>query len=99
MLFRSALIMRHFPRGTKCSEPEGGMVLWVELPEGVPVDQLYRQATAEGLCFAPGYIFGVHVQHQRHLRLCVSQLHAQAREAIARIGHLASVIAARAGAS
>ncbi len=94
-----ALIMRHFPRGTKCSEPEGGMVLWVELPEGVPVDQLYRQATAEGLCFAPGYIFGVHVQHQRHLRLCVSRLHAQAREAIARIGHLASVIAARVGIS
>lgn len=93
-----ALVLRHFPRGTRCSEPDGGMVLWVELPEGVPVDQLYRQATAEGLCFAPGYIFGVHVLHQRHLRLCVSRLHAQAREAIARIGHLASGIASRAAA-
>ena len=90
-----ALIMRHFPRGTRCSEPDGGMVLWVELPEGVPVDRLYRQAIAEGLCFAPGYIFGVHVQHQRNLRLCVSRLHGQARDAIARIGQLATSLAAR----
>ncbi len=92
-----ALIMRHFPRGTRCSEPDGGMVLWVELPDGIPVDRLYRQATAEGLCFAPGYLFGVHAQHLRHLRLCVSRLHPEAREAIARIGQLATTIAAQTG--
>jgi len=90
-----ALIIRHFPPGTRCSEPEGGMVLWVELPDGVAVDRLYKQATAEGLCFAPGYIFGVHAHHQRHLRLCVSRLHAQARDAIIRIGQLATALAAR----
>lgn len=89
-----ALVMRHFPRGTRCSEPDGGMVLWVELPVGIDVDRLYRQATAAGICFAPGSIFGVHVQHQRHLRLCVSRLHDQARQAIARIGQLASALAA-----
>lgn len=84
-----ALVLRHFPRGTRCSEPSGGMVLWVELPEGIPLDLLYRQATAEGLCFAPGYIFGIHEQHPRNLRLCVSRLHPEAQAAIARIGALA----------
>lgn len=85
-----SLILQHFPPGTRCSEPEGGMVLWVELPEGVAVDRLYRQATSEGLCFAPGYIFGVHAQHERNLRLCVARLHAEARDAIARIGRMAT---------
>lgn len=87
------LVMRHFPLGTRCSEPAGGMVLWVELPASVAVERLYERATAAGLCFAPGYIFGVHAQHRRHLRLCVSRLHAEARAAIAAIGRLACAIA------
>lgn len=90
-----ALILRHFPRGTRCSDPEGGMVLWIELPEGISMELLYRQATAEGLCFAPGYIFGVHEQHPRNLRLCVARLHPEAQAAIARIGSLATAILRR----
>jgi DNA-binding transcriptional MocR family regulator len=87
-----SLVLRHFPAGTRCSEPEGGLVLWVELPDGIPVDRLYRDATAAGLCFAPGYIFGIHEQHPRHLRLCVARLHAEAQAAIARIGRMAAAI-------
>lgn len=90
-----SLVLRHFPVGTRCSDPEGGMVLWVELPEGIPVDLLYRQATAAGICFAPGYMFGIHEQHPRHLRLCVSRLHDEAQAAIARIGQLAGGIRRR----
>ena len=83
------LVLQHFPRGTRCSDPEGGMVLWVQLPEGISVDTLYRQATAEGLCFAPGSIFGMHVQHVSNLRLCIARMDAEAQAAITRIGQLA----------
>jgi DNA-binding transcriptional MocR family regulator len=90
-----SLVLRHFPAGTRCSDPEGGMVLWIELPDGIAVDALYRQATAVGLCFAPGYMFGIHEQHPRHLRICVSRLHPEAQAAIARIGQMAGALRRR----
>ena len=92
------LVLQHFPRGTRCSDPEGGMVLWIQLPDGISVDELYRQATAEGLCFAPGDIFGLHVRHATNLRICIARLDAEAQTAIARIGSLATGILRRTAA-
>ena len=48
---------RHFPRGTRVTRPEGGFVLWVEMPEEVDTLRLYEEALQKGISIAPGAIF------------------------------------------
>lgn len=84
-----ALILQHFPKGTRCSDPSGGMALWIQVPQSVDVGVLYDRATAKGLCFAPGSVFGLHHRHPQHLRIATSRLDAAAAGAIADIGRMA----------
>ena len=65
---RSA-VGRHFPLGTRVSRPEGGFVLWVELPEGMDAMQLYEAAMGEGVSVAPGRIFTLGDKYANCLRL------------------------------
>lgn len=46
-----------FPRGTRVSRPQGGFVLWVELPSGASAVELQRRALERGISIAPGPIF------------------------------------------
>jgi DNA-binding transcriptional MocR family regulator len=48
---------RHFPRGTRVTRPEGGFVLWVEMPKEVDAFRLYEEALRKGISIAPGTIF------------------------------------------
>lgn len=52
-----AEIERHFPPGTRVTQPEGGYFLWVVLPETVDALELHRQALAQGISIAPGPMF------------------------------------------
>ena len=47
-------ILRTFPKGTRVSRPEGGFVLWVQLPEPYDGLELQRQAAAVGRQDPPG---------------------------------------------
>jgi len=53
----SSSIGRLFPPGTRVSQPQGGFVLWVELPQEVDGYLLAQQALAEKISIAPGTIF------------------------------------------
>ena len=64
-----AAIQRHFPAEVKSSEPDGGMFLWVRLPEGVSVAALFKAAIARKVAFVPGSAFYADVADDRHLRL------------------------------
>ena len=48
---------RYFPQGTRVTHPEGGFILWVEMPEGVDSLKLYEEALRNGIAIAPGVIF------------------------------------------
>jgi DNA-binding transcriptional MocR family regulator len=50
-------IGRYFPQGTRVSRPEGGFVLWVEMPKEVDALTLHQEAMREGISIAPGTIF------------------------------------------
>ncbi|WP_397471623.1 PLP-dependent aminotransferase family protein, partial [Rheinheimera sp.] len=50
-------IGRIFPEGTRVSQPQGGFVLWVELPPAIDGYQLAQQAMTEHISIAPGAIF------------------------------------------
>lgn len=58
------------PAGTRWTEPEGGMFLWVELPEGYDATQRLRLAMAEHVAFVPGAPFHASGPNLRTLRMC-----------------------------
>ena len=47
----------YFPQGTRVTQPQGGFILWVEMPEEVDSLRLYGAALKNGISIAPGIIF------------------------------------------
>jgi DNA-binding transcriptional MocR family regulator len=66
--FREA-VERGFPAGTRVSHPDGGVVLWVELPQGVDGVGLFEQALAHRIGTAPGVIFSARGDYRNFVRL------------------------------
>lgn len=65
-------IETHFPAGTKTVVPEGGYMLWVELPEAYPASCLgavKAAAKKEGVAFAAGEVFFAATPDKAFLRL------------------------------
>jgi DNA-binding transcriptional MocR family regulator len=67
MLFRS--LMAGMPDGTTVSEPSGGLSLWLTLPEGADVSDLYFRAVRRGVAFVAGDVFYASPSHPRSLRI------------------------------
>jgi DNA-binding transcriptional MocR family regulator len=65
----SNAVGRYFPAGTKVTRPQGGYVLWVELPNGVDSLELHRRALAQKVSIAPGPIFSAKQKHKNFIRL------------------------------
>ncbi|MGE0703561.1 MAG: PLP-dependent aminotransferase family protein, partial [Vicinamibacterales bacterium] len=51
-------VARSFPEGVAISRPQGGFVLWCELPRAIDAMTLFRRARAAGISIAPGPMFG-----------------------------------------
>jgi 2-aminoadipate transaminase len=47
----------HFPDGTTWTRPQGGLFLWVRLPEGVDCEELLEEAIEQKVAFVPGTAF------------------------------------------
>jgi len=62
-------IAASFPSGTRVSQPTGGVVLWVELPDGVDGVELFRAALAQRIGIAPGAIFSAKADYRNFIRL------------------------------
>lgn len=65
----SDAIVRHFPEGTRLSQPQGGFVLWVELPEEIDSFALAQRALKKGISIAPGSIFSASGKYGHFIRL------------------------------
>jgi DNA-binding transcriptional MocR family regulator len=65
----SAAIAASFPEGTRLSDPQGGSVLWVELPPSVDSEKLFDDALAQGISIAPGHIFSPCSRYTNFIRL------------------------------
>lgn len=62
-------ITRYFPEGTRVSNPQGGFLLWVELPPEVDSMALTRRALRQGVGVAPGELFSSTGKFSHHIRL------------------------------
>ncbi|WP_263770293.1 PLP-dependent aminotransferase family protein [Propionivibrio soli] len=63
------LIESGFPVGTRATEPTGGFLVWVELPEGCDGNRLCDDALRRDITITPGSLFSPSGRHRRHIRL------------------------------
>ncbi|PKO32209.1 MAG: PLP-dependent aminotransferase family protein [Betaproteobacteria bacterium HGW-Betaproteobacteria-7] len=84
-----ASVSRHFPAATRISQPQGGYVLWVELPEHVDTSQIYERAIAENLAYVPGELFSASGMYRNCLRLNCGNPHTpEIDDAVRRLGRI-----------
>lgn len=62
-------VLTHFPSGTTVTDPAGGMVLWVSLPDEIRSRELYRLAMDRGIVIAPGPVFSLQNRFASQIRL------------------------------
>lgn len=92
---------RYMPEGVAWTKPEGGMFIWVTLPEGIDgTDLLARAVETERVAFVPGQAFHADRSGANTIRLSFSlATEAHAEEGIRRLGALIRrVMAERQGA-
>ena len=60
---------RHFPSGVRWTRPDGGLFLWVELPEFLNSEELFEECLAERVAFVPGTSFFTGERKHNFMRL------------------------------
>jgi DNA-binding transcriptional MocR family regulator len=84
-------VSRYFPAGTRIAQPQGGYVLWVELPEEIDTTHLYERAIAENLAYVPGELFSASGMYRNCLRLNCGNPHTpEIEDAVRRLGAIFS---------
>ena len=69
MQYMLQAICTYFPPETKVTQPQGGHVLWLELPQRFDVMVLYHQACQHNISISPGIIFSASGGYRNCLRL------------------------------
>lgn len=69
------------PPGTRWTRPDGGLQMWVELPNGVETRDLLSDAAAAGVLFAPGFQFNHDGRSSNGLRLTFAMAEPEALRA------------------
>ncbi|MBU1003401.1 MAG: PLP-dependent aminotransferase family protein [Proteobacteria bacterium] len=83
-----------FPEGTRATRPEGGSVLWLELPGGVNCVDYFYEARARGIGVAPGNIFSTQDKFKSFIRLSLGGVWDHPKElGIRELGRLARAMA------
>lgn len=87
----SEAIAQAFPKGVRLSRPQGGLVLWVELPRGVDAVRLHEAASAERISIAPGPLFSARGRYRNFIRINCGDVWTPRQErALMLLGHLAA---------
>ena len=64
-----SLLETYMPEGVKWTHPEGGLFLWLTLPEGIDTVALYDKALAQGVAYVAGSFFYPDGSHRNTMRL------------------------------
>lgn len=62
-------IKNDFPDAVKYINPEGGMFIWLELPENINADELLDEAINRGVAYIPGEFFYANEGNKNTIRL------------------------------
>ena len=64
-----ALLEKYMPAGVSWTHPEGGLFLWLMLPESIDTVALYDQALSAGVAYVAGSFFYTDGSHRNTMRL------------------------------
>lgn len=81
-----AAILKHFPRGTRVTQPTGGSLLWIELPRSIDAESIYFKALKQEILIAPGHLFSVKPRYTHFMRLSAGIWNPRVEKAIESIG-------------
>ena len=80
---------KEFPEGVKYNEPEGGMFMWVELPENVDTNKLLSKALDAEVSYIPGSSFFADGSGKNTMRInYTASSPEKIQEGIAKLGKL-----------
>jgi DNA-binding transcriptional MocR family regulator len=87
-------VARHFPMGCRLSIPQGGFMLWVELPRHVDSREVFALARLEHIGVAPGAAFSITRRFDHFIRLQYGEPWSQRMEdAMRRLGQIVTLLA------
>jgi GntR family transcriptional regulator/MocR family aminotransferase len=82
-------LQKHFPSEAKWNRPEGGMSVWVRLPDSLNSKQLLLQAVEDGVTFISGDHFYANSSQQNMMRLSFTMARPESiEEGVKRLGNL-----------
>lgn len=82
-------VVRYFPEGTCMTRPEGGFILWVEMPVGTDSIKLYNRALELGISIVPGSLFSLSGKYRNYIRLSAALWTERIESGIRTLGELA----------
>ncbi|SDD96025.1 transcriptional regulator, GntR family [Cupriavidus sp. YR651] len=86
-------IGEYFPAGSRATRPDGGYLLWVEMPPQVNAMEVHRYALSEGISTAPGPIFSAKQEFRNCLRLNYGHSwDARSEKALATLGRIVAAL-------
>jgi DNA-binding transcriptional MocR family regulator len=87
------MLARHLPAGTRISNPQGGFVLWIELPRGTDALELLQRAMAENISLTPGMMFSATRKYRNFIRInCGHPWDQRIEGAVVRLGELVAAV-------
>ena len=63
------LLEKYMPEGVKWTYPEGGLFLFLTLPEGIDTIEMYDEALSKGVAYVAGSFFFLDGSHRNTMRL------------------------------
>ena len=81
-------VLQTFPAGTRVSQPEGGFVLWVQLPERFNGVEVAAKAAAHGIVILPGAAFSASLQYRSYIRIACGHPAEEMRPAVRSLAQL-----------
>ncbi len=63
------MIAKAFPEGTRISNPQGGFVLWVEMPKGINCIDVFEVAMKQNIGITPGILFSATRKYKNYIRI------------------------------
>lgn len=86
-----SLLTRHMPQNTRISYPQGGYLLWIELPDAIDAVELNRRAGLQGINIAPGPLFSATHKYKNYMRInCRNSQDPRMEPAIKTLGTIAN---------
>jgi DNA-binding transcriptional MocR family regulator len=88
------LIAQHFPKGTRLTNPAGGLLLWLQLPDGADAEAFEARCLANSVLAPPGRFFSLSGRYAGCYRIALGAWGDAHRRGLMQMGRLAQELVA-----